>query len=65
MYIADAFFAPVIVGRFRTYELPVANQLVNKYFERIENLPEIKDWINQAKKEEFVLQNEKYRSSRL
>lgn len=48
--IADAMFAPV-VSRFRTYGVQVGN-LSRTYMDTIWNLPAMKEWITDAKKEQ-------------
>lgn len=48
--IADAMFAPVVAGRFKSYGVPVEG-VVKKYCETILNLSEVKLWCEEALKE--------------
>jgi glutathione S-transferase len=61
--IADAYFAP-IGTRFKTYGLPVPAQ-ISDYIERVQALPGIKAWIDDALAEKDFLQfEEPYRTGR-
>jgi glutathione S-transferase len=63
---ADAFYAPVIIGRLRPYHISVPQGACLDYVKRMESLPEVQQWIQNAKREKhFVAQNEPYRTSRL
>ena len=61
--IADAYFAP-IGTRIKTYGLPVPPQL-SAYIERVQALPGVKAWIDDALAEKDFLQfEEPYRTGR-
>ncbi len=61
--IADAYFAP-IGTRIKTYGLPVPPQLT-AYIERVQALPGVKAWIDDALAEKDFLQfEEPYRTGR-
>ena len=61
--IADAFFAP-IGTRIKTYGLPVP-PAINAYIERVQALPGVKAWIDEALAEKDFLQfEEPYRQGR-
>lgn len=53
--IADAMFAPV-VSRFKTYDVTL-DPIGNAYMETILALPEMKDWYDAARAEEWVMDN--------
>ncbi|MEJ7687022.1 MAG: glutathione S-transferase family protein [Variovorax sp.] len=61
--IADAYFAPVGV-RIRSFALPVP-PAITAYIERLQQLPGVKAWIDEALAEErFVVVDEPYRTER-
>jgi glutathione S-transferase len=61
--IADAYFAPVGV-RIKTFGLPVP-AAITAYIERVQQLPGVKAWIDEALVEKrFVVVDEPYRSER-
>ena len=61
--IADAYFAP-IGTRIKTYGLPVP-AAITAYIERVQALPGVKAWIDDALAEkDFLPFEEPYRSAR-
>jgi len=52
----DAMFAPV-AGRIRTYDLPVSDTL-SRYVEAIYALPAFQDWLTEARKEPWVVEDD-------
>jgi glutathione S-transferase len=61
--IADAYFAP-IGTRIRTYGLPVPAH-ITAYIERVQALPGVRAWIDEALAEKDFLQfEEPYRTGR-
>lgn len=53
---ADAMFAPVAT-RIRTYALPVSD-MANEYVEAIYGLPAFQDWLSQALKEPWIVDDD-------
>ena len=61
--VADAYYAPVVM-RLRTYALPVPGEVAG-YMQRVEELPGVHAWIEDARREQDFLDfGEPYRLRR-
>ena len=47
---ADAFYAPVAIGRFRTYSVPLSG-VAKEYAAALAEAPAVKSWLDEAAKE--------------
>lgn len=56
--IADMMFAP-IVNRFTTYQI-VTDETVNAYMEAVLSMPSMKEWKEEALKEDWVIEEAEY-----
>ncbi len=48
--IADAFFAPVVIGRFRTYQVPLMGA-AQEYVDALAEHPAVRAWVDGAHRE--------------
>jgi glutathione S-transferase len=53
--IADAMYAPVAVGRFRTYGVPL-DDTSQAYVEAVCALPSVRKWVEGAKRETWQIE---------